>query len=332
MSLASQNKKKKKEICTSLSSQTCAARLLIHRPRITLFLDQQTPPLDPLPGNSKRRHITPDLTWIRPILDHLEPSGTIEQQRLHPHLCLASIAPELVLHHRALLVPDQRVRLINLKLEPGLKVCRQALLIHKILVPRDDQHARLAILHAALGILDSVQRNLDVVSSDDHWIHERGMRDEPLRGLGREEDDLGGRGAVRIPVGVVDVGCVDAAYVPYGCQELLFLDIRREVGQPQGAVLLWLEIFHAGVVLGVHAVVSGRELERGYLGACEGDWCEVLACLVGTRDGQHGDESWFGIWMGIWGCRGRVGWRRVRRHHVAVVLLKGVAKQIAVQA
>lgn len=111
------------------------------------------------------------------------------------------------------------------------------------------------------AILDSVVRDPDALILN---VETSGPRDaEQLLGcLGREEDNLGGCRVMSVEVGVVDVCAPDAADVANALEKLTDARSRREIGEPESAVLVGGEMLGTGVGLSVHAVVARRELGR----------------------------------------------------------------------
>jgi hypothetical protein len=88
---------------------------------------------------------------------------------------------------------------------------------------------------------------LDAVVSDSHreaantkTLCKR-LGEEKLSRAGSEEDDLCSCGFVALPVGLVNDRAPDASDVADLSKQFMMSNIRWEIGQPKGAVLLWGE-------------------------------------------------------------------------------------------
>lgn len=157
----------------------------------SLQVRKQPFPLDPLPSNRKRGRVAADLAGVGTEFHHLQAPRTIQQQRLEAHLRLAAVATKLILDHSPVLKLDQRLHLVNLKREPALEIRRQAGLVYKSPVSRDDQDTRLAPLGALRTALGPIGHDLRPVPANNDGVA-LPVGEQLLRPGRREEDELGG--------------------------------------------------------------------------------------------------------------------------------------------
>lgn len=217
--------------------------------------------MDTLGGDAVRRHGVANLARIIAKLDLLKAIRTVLLQRHFSHLGLAAVATKLELDDGTSASSDKLGDLIELEDESVFEELEERSFVDELGETGDDEDARHSSSNGVAAVFDSVVRNPDAVILD---VETSGPRDaEELLGcLGSEEDNLGGCRVMIVEVGVVDVCAPDTADVANALEKLVDARSRREIGEPESAILIRGEMLGTGICLGVHAVVARRELGR----------------------------------------------------------------------
>lgn len=201
---------------------------------------------------------------------------------------LAAVATKFELHDGSSAGSDELGDLVELEDEAVLEELGERGFVDKLGKSCDDEDARHASGDGVTAVLDSVVRDPDAVILDEEASGPRDA-EELLGGLGSEEDNLGGCRSMSVEVGVVDIRAPDAADVANAREELVDARSFREIGQPEGAVLIRSEMLGTGIGLGVHAVVARRKCGRA--GSVGGDVCREGSRGSLLHHSLHGQEA-----------------------------------------
>lgn len=187
-----------------------------------------------------------------------------------------------------------------MKEEPGFEERGQARFIDEARLSGHDENARRICHNRLLAIFDSVVRDLDWKSADGQASSDR-LGEELLGRLGSEEDNLGSSGDVTNTVRRVDDSAPNASDIADHTQELFGGDIRGEIRQPEGTVLVVRKLSDAGIANGVLAtVVAG---ERGRLNGRDFKGLVRVGRSLNFCQSRHGSEL------------AGLGWARSRARH-----------------
>ena len=252
--------------------------------------------LDALGSDGEGSHVAAHVARVGAKLDKLEALGLIGREGLHAHLRLASVAAKAELDDGTAARGDESAGFVDFELEQDRKVGHEGVDVDEKLAPRNEENARLAVFRRVRGRLDPVEGDFDAMAAQDEGS-DGGTGEHAMRGLGAEEDKLGGRRVVLGKVGAVDVRGKHAADAADGTEQLANRHIVRKVGQPQPARLLGRQVLGGCVGLAVHTKVARREVVL--LGRARR---EVAALAAGLRDSNHRDKA-----APLLACRRRCG-------------------------